>query len=168
MAALKQFLCLSALYLHTLAAAIPLSQGAEASAKFPSITNTHSPLRLVCFSPFKLSICPNRAYWYSIRNVTTKLSNSANSTIISISSGVTNNTAQSTNCSGLTSGSSQFWYEAISHNGESSYLTAEEKANYSVFRNVVTAYGADNTGTSDASTAIQNAINSTLSCIPQK
>jgi hypothetical protein len=34
--------------------------------------------------------------------------------------------------------------------------------NYKVFRNVVTDFGADNTGNSDASGAIQNAINGKL------
>jgi glucan 1,3-beta-glucosidase len=33
------------------------------------------------------------------------------------------------------------------------------KANYNVFRNVVTDFGADNTGATDASAAIQSAIN---------
>lgn len=36
------------------------------------------------------------------------------------------------------------------------------KANYKVFRNVVTDFGADNTGQSDASGAIQAAINGRL------
>ncbi|OJJ44259.1 hypothetical protein ASPZODRAFT_18453 [Penicilliopsis zonata CBS 506.65] len=69
--------------------------------------------------------------------------------------GVSGNTET---CAGLTSGSSKFWYEAIAHNGESSYLDSAYKPNYKVFRNVVTDYGADNTGTRDASAAIQAAI----------
>lgn len=39
------------------------------------------------------------------------------------------------------------------------------KANYNVFRNVVTDFGADNTGNTDASVAIQNAINCKLCCL---
>lgn len=61
-------------------------------------------------------------------------------------------------CSSLTSGSSQFWLEAIQHNGQSSYLDPSIKSNYKVFRNVVTDFGADNTGVTDASAAIQRAI----------
>lgn len=61
-------------------------------------------------------------------------------------------------CSGLTPGSSQFWYEAIEHNGQSSFMDSTYKNNYKVFRNVVTDFGADNTGTTDASAAIQAAI----------
>lgn len=38
-------------------------------------------------------------------------------------------------------------------------MSANYRSEYSVFRNVVTDYGADNTGATDASTAIQNAIN---------
>ena len=38
-------------------------------------------------------------------------------------------------------------------------MPSSYKSNYSVFRNVVTDYGADNTGNTDASVAIQNAIN---------
>lgn len=53
----------------------------------------------------------------------------------------------------------EWWYESIVHNGQSSYLTSEYKDNYDVFRNVVTGFGADNTGTRDAAGAIQNAIN---------
>lgn len=54
---------------------------------------------------------------------------------------------------------SEWWYESIAHNGQSSYLVSEYKDNYSVFRNVVTGFGADNTGGRDAAPAIQNAIN---------
>jgi polygalacturonase len=38
-------------------------------------------------------------------------------------------------------------------------LDSTYKSNYKVFRNVVTDFGADNTGATDASVAIQNAIN---------
>ena len=37
-------------------------------------------------------------------------------------------------------------------------MDSSYKANYKVFRNVVADYGADNTGTKDASSAIQSAI----------
>lgn len=40
-------------------------------------------------------------------------------------------------------------------------MSSEYRSEYSVFRNVVTEYGADNTGATDASVAIQNAINGT-------
>lgn len=53
---------------------------------------------------------------------------------------------------------SGYWYEHIKHNGQSSFLQAEYKDNYKVFRNVVKDFGADNTGNRDASEAIQNAI----------
>jgi len=43
---------------------------------------------------------------------------------------------------------------------ESSFMDSAYKSNYVVFRNVVTDFGADNTGSTDASVAIQNAINS--------
>lgn len=56
------------------------------------------------------------------------------------------------------SGSSKFWYEEIEHNGESSFLAPEHKKSYKVFRNVVVDHHADNTGKSDASEALQNAI----------
>ena len=58
------------------------------------------------------------------------------------------------------SGSSNFWYEEIEHNDESSFLAPEHKKSYKVFRNVVADHHADNTGKSDASGAIQNAIKS--------
>ncbi|KAL4754873.1 hypothetical protein BDW72DRAFT_200536 [Aspergillus terricola var. indicus] len=61
------------------------------------------------------------------------------------------------NCA-ASSGSSKFWYEEIEHNGQSSFLVPGYRDNYKVFRNVVTDYGADNTGQSDASSAIQKAI----------
>jgi glucan 1,3-beta-glucosidase len=37
-------------------------------------------------------------------------------------------------------------------------MSSTYKDNYVVFRNVVTDFGADNTGATDASVAIQNAI----------
>lgn len=54
---------------------------------------------------------------------------------------------------------SRYWYESITHNGEASFMPSSYKPNYRVFRNVVTDYGADNTGNNDASAAIQKAIN---------
>jgi glucan 1,3-beta-glucosidase len=57
---------------------------------------------------------------------------------------------------------SQWWYEAVTHNGESSYMDSSYKGDYVVFRNVVTDFGADNSGAADASAAIQNAINGTI------
>jgi glucan 1,3-beta-glucosidase len=51
---------------------------------------------------------------------------------------------------------SNFWYESIVHNGQSPFIP--NGANWKVFRNVVTDYGADNTGGSDASNAIIKAI----------
>jgi hypothetical protein len=54
---------------------------------------------------------------------------------------------------------SKYWYESILHNGEASFMPSSYKSNYGVFRNVVTDYGADNTGNTDASGAIQKAIN---------
>ena len=54
---------------------------------------------------------------------------------------------------------STYWYESILHNGEASFMPSSYKPNYNVFRNVVTDFGADNTGNTDASAAIQNAIN---------
>ncbi|KAL3471491.1 pectate lyase superfamily protein-domain-containing protein [Aspergillus californicus] len=72
-------------------------------------------------------------------------------------------------CGGPTPDSpSTFWYEAITHNGESSFLDSSYKANYNVFRNVVTDYGADNTGATDASAAIQDAINAGASNGPDR
>ena len=56
-------------------------------------------------------------------------------------------------------GPSKFWYEAITHNGEASFMPAGLKSSYKVYRNVVTDFGADNTGKTDASDAIQKAIN---------
>ncbi|KAL4800589.1 pectate lyase superfamily protein-domain-containing protein [Aspergillus venezuelensis] len=64
----------------------------------------------------------------------------------------------SVDCATSASGSTKYWYEEIEHNGESSFLSPSYKANYKVFRNVITDYGADNTGQNDASAAIQSAI----------
>ena len=55
---------------------------------------------------------------------------------------------------------STFWLESITHNGQSSFLTGSTKSSYTVFRNVVKDFKADNTGNTDATTAIQNAITS--------
>jgi hypothetical protein len=64
-----------------------------------------------------------------------------------------------TQCSPSGQGSSKYWYEEIEHNGESSFLQGQFKDQYTVFRNVVKDYGADNTGSVDAGAAIQAAIN---------
>ncbi|KAH8426638.1 uncharacterized protein LDX57_004371 [Aspergillus melleus] len=55
-------------------------------------------------------------------------------------------------------GAAGYWYANIEHNGQSSFLESGSKENYTVFRNVVTDFNADNTGQKDASGAIQNAI----------
>lgn len=69
----------------------------------------------------------------------------------------------SSSCTPLTaSNPQQWWYANITHNGESSYLDSNLKDGYTVFRNVVTDFQADNTGGSDASKAIQNAINGSV------
>ncbi|KAK8208146.1 putative exo-beta-1,3-glucanase [Phyllosticta capitalensis] len=52
--------------------------------------------------------------------------------------------------------SSPFWLEEITHNGLSPFIA--NVSTYTVFRNVVTDFGADNTGTRDASAAINAAI----------
>ncbi|KAK8173215.1 putative exo-beta-1,3-glucanase [Phyllosticta citrichinensis] len=52
--------------------------------------------------------------------------------------------------------SSPFWLEQITHNGFSPFIA--NASTYTVFRNVVTDFGADNTGTRDASAAINAAI----------
>lgn len=64
-------------------------------------------------------------------------------------------------CSSNGQGSNKYWYEEIEHNGKSSFLQGEFKDQYTVFRNVVTDYGADNTGSVDARAAIQAAIDGT-------
>jgi hypothetical protein len=53
---------------------------------------------------------------------------------------------------------SPYWYETITHNGEASFMQPSCKSSYQVFRNVVSDFGADNTGKVDASMAIQDAI----------
>jgi hypothetical protein len=74
-----------------------------------------------------------------------------------------NAAAASSSCTPLTtSNPTQWWYANITHNGESSYLSSDLKDGYTVFRNVVTDFGADNTGGSDASAAIQKAINGSV------
>ena len=72
-------------------------------------------------------------------------------------------------CSGTTgekqdtaNAGSTYWYEAIEHNGQSSFLSCQYRDNYKVFRNVVKDYGADNTGSKDASEAIEKAIKGKL------
>ena len=52
--------------------------------------------------------------------------------------------------------SSAFWYESITHNGQSPFIPNGSK--WRVFRNVVTDYGADSTGNTDSTQAIINAI----------
>lgn len=63
-------------------------------------------------------------------------------------------------CSPSGQWSNKYWYEEIEHNGESSFLQGQFKDQYTVFRNVVKDYGADNTGSVDAGAAIQAAIDS--------
>ena len=52
---------------------------------------------------------------------------------------------------------SNFWYEQITHNGESPFIPDGGK--WKVFRNVVADYGADPSGNKDSSSAFQKAIN---------
>lgn len=52
---------------------------------------------------------------------------------------------------------SAFWYEHITHDGTSPFIP--NGANWNVFRNVVSGYGADPSGNADSRSAIQNAIN---------
>ena len=60
-------------------------------------------------------------------------------------------------CNGPTSGSpSTFWRTQIAHNGVAA--TLDSNSGFTVFRNVVNDYGADNSGNNDASQAINNAI----------
>lgn len=75
---------------------------------------------------------------------------------------------QSSSCTAAGTGSSGFWYEKITHNGQSSFLSTEVKKNYPVFRNVVKDFGADNTGQNDAAGAIQIAIEAGASNGPKR
>ena len=50
-----------------------------------------------------------------------------------------------------------FWYERITHSGSSPYIPGGAK--WRVYRHAVNDYAADNSGSQDASVAIQNAIN---------
>ena len=69
------------------------------------------------------------------------------------------NSSRSQSCSPPTSGGvSSFWYENIDHNGLAPFYG---DSSYVVFRNVLD-YQADNTGESDASGAIQNALKGML------
>ncbi|KAL4866510.1 hypothetical protein BDV12DRAFT_210436 [Aspergillus spectabilis] len=82
---------------------------------------------------------------------------------------ITNEHHKRASCGGpIPDSPSKFWYETIAHNGESSFLDSSYKANYHVFRNVVTDFGADNTGATDASAAIQQAINAGASNGPDR
>ncbi|TVY60896.1 Glucan 1,3-beta-glucosidase [Lachnellula suecica] len=66
--------------------------------------------------------------------------------------------AAQASCGGPTSGTpSTFWREQITHNGAAALLNG---ASFTVFRNVVKDFQADNTGNSDASAAINSAISS--------
>lgn len=56
---------------------------------------------------------------------------------------------------------STFWYEQITHNGESPFIP--KGSQWNVFRNVVTGYGADNSGNTASNVNIQNAINGEIS-----
>jgi hypothetical protein len=57
----------------------------------------------------------------------------------------------------IKSDASNFWYENINHNGESPFIPNGDT--WKAFRNVVTDYGADNTGGRDATKNIAAAIN---------
>ena len=52
---------------------------------------------------------------------------------------------------------STFWYEQITHNGMSPFIPSGSL--WKIFRNVVTGYGADNSGNTASDGSIQNAIN---------
>lgn len=53
-----------------------------------------------------------------------------------------------------------YWLADVDHNGKSSFMDPPQGV-YNTFRNAVKDFGADNTGSRDASAAIQNAINGT-------
>jgi hypothetical protein len=58
--------------------------------------------------------------------------------------------------------SAKYWYAEIAHNGEASFMNETYKRGYPVFRDVVSDFGADDTGANDASVAFQTALNSEL------
>ena len=62
-------------------------------------------------------------------------------------------------CTGLVTSSGQpYWYPQMTHNGLSSFN--EYASTYPIYRDVTASpYNADNTGATDASAAIQSAIN---------
>ncbi|GLA29055.1 hypothetical protein AnigIFM63326_006943 [Aspergillus niger] len=89
---------------------------------------------------------------YTIRN------QSAKPWLYRTTAPVTHSTlAQDSLCSS-SSNTSGYWYEQIGHNGQSSFMDSKYKANYTVFRNVVKDFGADNTGKKDAAAAISAAV----------
>ncbi|KAJ6101768.1 hypothetical protein N7486_004195 [Penicillium sp. IBT 16267x] len=71
----------------------------------------------------------------------------------------TNGVVADASCTLTPDNPTTWWYESVIHNGQSSFMSSTYKGNYQVFRNVVTQYGADNTGRTDASARIQAAIN---------
>ena len=84
--------------------------------------------------------------------------------VLSTSTPVTHKTLiDSSQCSSG-QGSSKYWYEEIKHNGQSSFLGEKYKDHYKVFRNVVSDYGADNSGKTNAAAAIQSAIEGMKRC----
>ncbi|KAH0283605.1 hypothetical protein M436DRAFT_80126 [Aureobasidium namibiae CBS 147.97] len=74
----------------------------------------------------------------------------------------------STSCSALVpSYPDEFWYEAIDHsNAQSSFLNNKDA--YIVWRNVISDFGADNTGNTDSTDAIRNAINHGGNGLPER
>lgn len=74
----------------------------------------------------------------------------------------------STSCPALyASDPSEYWYGAIGHDhSQSSFLNNKDA--YTVWRNVVSDFGADNTGNSDSTDAIRNAINHGGSGLPDR
>lgn len=71
--------------------------------------------------------------------------------------------ANSCGTSLTSSNPSTFWYEQITHNGVSPFIPSGLQ--WKIFRNVVTDYGADNSGNTAADVKIQNAINGEISSI---